>query len=85
MVQQRKIKYNTSIDYDPIFDISIEFFKTVQNQMHWAITGQTAAEIIHSRANDEKTNMGLTNYRGAKVRKQDVTIAEPLLKMNWQH
>jgi len=71
--------YATSIDYDPTFDISIEFFKTVQNKMHWAITGQTAAEIVHSRADAEKINMGLTNYRGAKVRKQDVIIAKNYL------
>ncbi|PIW50099.1 MAG: hydroxyacid dehydrogenase [Zetaproteobacteria bacterium CG12_big_fil_rev_8_21_14_0_65_54_13] len=71
--------YATSIDYDPTLDISIEFFKTVQNKMHWAITGQTAAEIIHSRADADKPNMGLTNYRGAKVRKQDVTIAKNYL------
>ena len=68
--------YATSIDYDPTMDISIRFFKTVQNKMHWAITGSTAAEIIHSRVNAEKRNMGLTNYRGAKVRKQDVVIAK---------
>ncbi|ANT65269.1 MULTISPECIES: virulence RhuM family protein [Prosthecochloris] len=71
--------YATSIDYDPTMDISIEFFKTVQNKMHWAITGQTAAEIVHSRADADKPNMGLTNYRGAKVRKQDVTIAKNYL------
>jgi hypothetical protein len=71
--------YATSIDYDPTQDISIEFFKTVQNKMHWAITGQTAAEIIHSRADAEKSNMGLTNYRGAKVRKQDITTAKNYL------
>jgi len=71
--------YATSIDYDPTLDISIEFFKTVQNKMHWAITGKTAAEIIHSRVNAEKANMGLTSYRGAKVRKQDVTIAKNYL------
>ncbi len=74
--------YATSIDYDPTLDISIEFFKTVQNKMHWAITGQTAAEIIHSRANAKKPNMGLTNYRGAKVRKHDVTIAKNYLTEN---
>jgi len=68
--------YATSIDYDPTMDISIEFFKTVQNKMHWAITGKTAAELIHSRADADKPNMGLTNYRGAKVRKQDVSIAK---------
>jgi hypothetical protein len=71
--------YATSIDYDPTLDISIEFFKTVQNKMHWAITGQTAAEIIHERADADKPDMGLTNYRGAKVRKQDVTIAKNYL------
>ncbi len=71
--------YATSVDYDPTMDISIEFFKTVQNKMHWAITGQTAAEIIHSRADSEKQNMGLTSYRGTKVRKQDVTIAKNYL------
>jgi len=71
--------YATSIDYDPTLDISIEFFKTVQNKMHWAITGQTAAEIIHARADADKPNMGVTNYRGAKVRKQDVTIAKNYL------
>jgi len=71
--------YATSIDYDPTLDISIGFFKTVQNKMHWAITGQTAAEIIHARADADKPNMGLTNYRGAKVRKHDVTIAKNYL------
>lgn len=71
--------YATSIDYDPTLDISLEFFKTVQNKMHWAITGQTAAEIIHARADADIPNMGLTNYRGAKVRKQDVTIAKNYL------
>lgn len=71
--------YATSIDYDPTLEISIEFFKTVQNKMHWAITGQTAAEIIHKRANSAKRNMGLTSWRGAKVRKQDITIAKNYL------
>lgn len=74
--------YATSIDYDPTLDMSIEFFKTVQNKMHWAITGQTAAEIIHSRADAEKPNMGLTIYRSAKVRKQDVTIAKNYLNVD---
>ncbi|RZB35538.1 MAG: hypothetical protein SRB2_03068 [Desulfobacteraceae bacterium Eth-SRB2] len=71
--------YATSIDYDPTLEISIDFFKTVQNKMHWAITGMTAAEIIHGRADSDKTNMGLTSWRGAKVRKQDVTIAKNYL------
>lgn len=71
--------YATSVDYDPTQQISIDFFKTVQNKLHWAITGKTAAEIIHQRTDSEKLNMGLTNWRGAKVRKQDVTIAKNYL------
>ena len=71
--------YATSIDYDPTQEISLDFFKTVQNKMHWAITGQTAAEIVHSRAKANKPNMGLTNWRGGKVRKQDVIIAKNYL------
>lgn len=72
--------YATSLDYDPTLDLSIRFFQTVQNKMHWAITGQTAAEIIHTRADAEKPNMGLTNWRGSKVRKQDVGIAKNYLQ-----
>ncbi|MEI7668465.1 MAG: virulence RhuM family protein [Pseudomonadota bacterium] len=68
--------YATSVDYDPTLDISINFFKTVQNKLHWAITGQTAAEIIKERANSNKPNMGLTNWRGTKPRKPDVSIAK---------
>lgn len=71
--------YATSVDYDPTLDASLLFFKTVQNKVHWAITGQTAAEIVHERADSSKANMGLTNWRGAKVRKQDVVIAKNYL------
>ena len=71
--------YATSIDYDPTQEISLLFFKTVQNKVHWAITGQTAAEIIHGRANAAKRNLGLTNWRGAVIRKQDVGIAKNYL------
>ena len=71
--------YATSVDYDPTQEGSIAFFKTVQNKVHWAITGKTAAEIIHSRVNSDKTNMGLTNWRGSKVRKQDVVNAKNYL------
>lgn len=74
--------YATSVDYDPTQDASITFFKTVQNKLHWAITGQTAAEIIKARANAESPNMGLTNFRGEKVRKQDVVIAKNYLDEN---
>ncbi len=69
----------TSIDYDPTEPQSIELFQTVQNKMHWAITGQTAAEIIHTRADSAKPQMGLTTWRGAKGRKDDVTIAKNYL------
>jgi len=71
--------YATSVDYDPTQDASISFFKTVQNKVHWAITGQTAAELIHHRADSSKPHMGLTNWRGAKVRKQDVVNAKNYL------
>ena len=71
--------YATSVDYDPTTEMSLAFFKTVQNKMHWAVTGRTAAEIIHSRADGGKPHMGLTSWRGAKVRKQDVGIAKNYL------
>ena len=71
--------YATSVDYDPTAEISLSFFKTVQNKLHWAITGQTAAEIIHKRADSKKANMGLTNWRGEKIRKADVSIAKNYL------
>ncbi len=71
--------YATSIDYDPTQPESIAFFQTVQNKLHWAITGQTAAEIIHARADAGKPHMGLTSWRGAKVRKDDVVIAKNYL------
>jgi len=71
--------YATSIDYDPTQPESIAFFQTVQNKLHWAITGQTAAEIIHARADAAKPNMGLTSWRGAKVRTDDVAIAKNYL------
>ena len=71
--------YATSVDYDPTLETSINFFKTVQNKIHWAITGNTAAEIIHQRVNSQQENMGLTSWRGDKVRKQDVTIAKNYL------
>ncbi len=71
--------YATSTDYDPTLETSILFFQTVQNKMHWAITGKTAAEIIAGRADSSKPNMGLTSWRGAKPRKQDVGIAKNYL------
>ena len=74
--------YATSTDYDPTDEASILFFQTVQNKMHWAITGKTAAEIIVERADSDKPNMGLTNWRGTKPRKQDAGIAKNYLDEN---
>jgi hypothetical protein len=71
--------YATSIDYDPTQEISLLFFKTVQNKVHWAITGQTAAEIVHHRVGAARRNLGLTNWRGTVIRKQDVGIAKNYL------
>jgi hypothetical protein len=71
--------YATSIDYDPTQEVSLLFFKTVQNKVHWAITGQTAAEIVHGRVDAAKPNLGLTNWRGAVIRKPDVVIAKNYL------
>jgi len=71
--------YATSIDYDPTQEISIRFFKTVQNKVHWAITGHTAAEIVHERVDATKPNLGLTNWRGATIRKEDIAIAKNYL------
>ena len=71
--------YATSIDYDPTQEVSLRFFKTVQNKVHWAITGQTAAEIVHERVSAAKPNLGLTNWRGAVIRKHEVAIAKNYL------
>jgi len=72
--------YATSIDYDPKDDSSALFFKTIQNKMHWAAHGQTAAEVIHSRADASEPNMGLTNWDGNRVRRADVSIAKNYLQ-----
>ena len=71
--------YALSVDYDPTNPISIEFFQTVQNKVHFAITKKTAAEIIFKRVDFKKPNMGLTNWRGEKVRKDDIIIAKNYL------
>jgi len=71
-----------SIDYDPSAPITRSFFKTVQNKLHWAITGRTAAEIIKLRADAKKENMGLTTWRKAprgKILKSDVSVAKNYL------
>jgi len=68
-----------SIDYNKDAAITHQFFKTVQNKLHWAITGKTAAELIAERANSEKPNMGLTTWKNAptgKVLKSDIGTAK---------
>jgi hypothetical protein len=72
--------YATSIDYDPNLEISIQFFQTVQNKMHWAAHGHTAAEIIYHRIDAKKPNLGLTNIKGNKPTKQETEIAKNYLK-----
>ncbi len=71
--------YATSIDYDPSAESSIEFFKHVQNKMHWAAHKHTAAEIIYQRADAEKDNMGLTSWQGPEIKRKDVEIAKNYL------
>lgn len=71
--------YATSIDYDPASDMSREFYATVQNKFHFAITGQTAAELIVQRADADKPNMGLTNWPGNRIIRKDVTVAKNYL------
>lgn len=71
--------YALSIDYDAGTAETKEFFQIVQNKLHWAITGSTAAEIIALRTDADKPNMGLTTWKGGKVRKADVTVAKNYL------
>ena len=71
--------YTLSIDYNSQEQSTQEFFKVVQNKLHWAITGHTAAELISERADALKPNMGLTAWKGAKVRQSDVLVAKNYL------
>lgn len=71
--------YATSVDYDPHSGMSKEFFATVQNKLHFAIHGHTAAELIAERVSAEKDNMGMTTWKGDKVRKADITVAKNYL------
>ncbi len=71
-----------SIDYDSQSEITLNFYKTVQNKLHWAITGNTAAEIIDARADSKKPNMGLTSWKNSpngKILKSDTSIAKNYL------
>jgi hypothetical protein len=71
--------YKLAVDYDPEAKETLDFFSIVQNKLHFAVSGKTAAEIISERADASKPNMGLTSWKGAKVRKGDVTIAKNYL------
>ena len=71
--------YATSIDYNPNTDASQHFFKTIQNKMHWAAHGNTAAEIIYHRIDAGKPNLGLTNFKGENPTQQETEIAKNYL------
>jgi len=71
--------YATSIDYDPKSDTTLLFFKQVQNKMHWAAHGHTAAELIYHRADAQKANMGITNFPGKRLIRSDVEVAKNYL------
>jgi hypothetical protein len=74
--------YATSLDYDVTATATKRFFATVQNKLHWAIHGKTAAELVHKRADAEKQNMGLKSWKDApkgKIQKFDVSIAKNYL------
>ncbi|MDR2979248.1 MAG: virulence RhuM family protein, partial [Bacteroidales bacterium] len=71
--------YATAVDYNPQAEESIEFFKIVQNKLHYAAHGHTAAEVIFERVDSDKEFMGLTTFSGAEVTKKDITIAKNYL------
>ena len=74
--------YATSIDYDPSLEMSVMFFKTLQNKMHWAAHGHTAAEIIYKRVDSGKLHLGLSSFKGKKPTKQETVIAKNYLTEN---
>ena len=71
--------YATSIDYNPKAESSVQFFKQVQNKMHWAAHKHTAAEVIYQRADADKDNMGLTTWSGKRIKRSDVEVAKNYL------
>lgn len=71
--------YATSVDYDSSHELTQAFFATVQNKVHYAVHGQTAAELIAARADSSQPNMGLTTWQGARIRKADVSLAKNYL------
>lgn len=71
--------YATSIDYDPKTEQSITVFKTIQNKMHWASHGETAAETVYGRVDSSKDDLGLTNFKGEMPTKKEVEVAKNYL------
>jgi hypothetical protein len=71
--------YATSVDYDPRNTTTINFFATVQNKMHYAVHKQTAAEVVYNRVDNEKAMVGMTNFKGDYITKEDVRIAKNYL------
>jgi hypothetical protein len=71
--------YATSIDYDPKASLTLDFFATVQNKMHYAVHQQTAAEVVYHRVDNEKPMVGMTNFKGNYITKEDVRIAKNYL------
>ncbi len=71
--------YATSVDYNPSDESSKEFFKTIQNKMHFAVHGNTAAEIVYKRVDSSKPYIGMTNFSGTKPNKKEITIAKNYL------
>jgi hypothetical protein len=71
--------YATSVDYDPKSLVSIEFFKIIQNKLHYAVHGHTAAEIIFERADSDKPFMGLTTFPGSQPTQKDISVAKNYL------
>ena len=77
--------YSTALDYDPNAKTTLDLFKKIQNKLHWAIHGHTAAELIYKRADADKQNMGLQTWEAApkgKIRKSDALIAKNYLETN---
>ena len=74
--------FSLAADYQPSFKETTRFFQTIQNKLHFACTGKTAAELIHQRANAALPHMGLTSFKGDEVRRGDVTVAKNYLNQS---
>ncbi len=72
--------YATSIDYEPKSELTLKFFKVVQNKMHWAAHGHTASEVIYNRADSHLPHMGMTSWTESSPRKADASVAKNYLR-----